>query len=253
MITLLKCELKKTRHRYIFLTAIIITIVEMCWAFYGEYTEESLKFGWMMFLYQFPLINAIFLPLLSIVVSSRISDIEHKGEMFKQLCCITPKGKLYDAKFIYGLSIVLLCVIISWMVTIVFGTVKGFAGEVPIKLYLLYLLFTIMPTIAIYIFQHTLSILFKNQAITFFAGIIGEFCGIFSMFLSQIPLLRKSILWGYYGVLQFVGMFGWSKDTRMSNVYFDIFNIDWLFFGILIVASIVMYIVGRKLFCEREV
>lgn len=253
MITLLQCEFKKTRRRYIFLTALIITALELFWAFYGNYDADSLKNGWMLLLYQFPLTNAIFLPLLSIVVSSRLSDTEHKGEMFKQLCCITKKGKLYDAKFLYGFSMVLLCIMISWGVTMIFGMAKGFAGAVPLRLYLLYLLFTIVPTIAIYIFQYTLSIIFKNQAITFFAGIIGEFCGIFSMFISQIPFLRKALIWGHYGVLQFVGMYGWNKDTRMKNVYFEVYNIDWLFFGIMIVVSIVMYMVGRKLFCEREV
>lgn len=253
MISLLKCEFMKTRRRYIFLTAHGITAVWMCWALYGHYTSEVIKNGWMMFLYQFPLINAIFIPILSIVVSSRICDIEHKSMMFKYILTIKEKGKIYDAKFVYGLGIVLSCVMLSWIVTIVFGKIIGFYGSVPMRLYLLYLLFTIIPAIAVHVFQHMLAILFKNQAVAFFSGIIGEFGGIFSMFLPQIPLLRKMLIWGYFGVLQFVGMFGWSKEEQMSNVYFAVIDIDWIFFEVLITVSIVMYIIGRKLFCEREV
>lgn len=253
MIKLLQCEYRKTRRQYIFLASLAITAVQLCWALYNTYNDFTLKWGWIMFLYRFPLINTIFMPFLSIIVSSRLADIEHKGNMHKLLEAVTDKGKIYDAKFIYGISIVLICNLLNWSVTILFGYIKGFHGDVPIKLYLLYLLFTITPTTVIYIFQHILSLIFKNQAITFFAGIIGTFCGLFSMFLPPIPFMRQILLWGYYGVLQFVGMFGWTKETRMANVYFEVVEINWVFFGVLIGAGIVMYIIGRYIFCRKEV
>jgi len=253
MIKLLQCEYRKTRGKYIFFTALSITLIQLCWALYGNYTEFTIKNGWLMFLYRFPLVNAIFMPLLSIIVSSRLCDIEHKGSMFIKLLVIVEKGKIYDAKLICGFLIVLFCNILSWCVTIIFGYIKGFDGDVPIMLYLLYLLFTVVPTLTIYVFHHIISLLFKNQAITFFAGIIGTFCGLFSMFFPQFPIIRKLLIWGYYGVLQFVGMFGWTKEERYLNVRFEVMNIDWLFFVILIIICVVMYIIGKKLFCKREV
>lgn len=253
MITLLKCECKKTKGKYLLLSALAITAIELCWALYGKYNTFALKWGWMMLLYQLPLVNAIFMPLLSIIISSRLADIEHKGVTLKQLAVITDKGNIYDAKFVYGLFLVLLCNLLSWSAIIIFGYVKGFSGTVPLKLYALYLLFTITPTTVIYVFQHILSLLVKNQAVTFFAGIIGTFFGLFAMFLPQFPLLRRLLPWGYYGTLQFVGMFGWTKETRMKNVSFEVMRIDWLSFGILIAAGIALYIVGRKLFCRKEV
>lgn len=253
MIKLLQCEFRKTRGKYIFLTALVLTAIQIGWALYGKYTDQTLNWGWMMFLYQLPLINAIFMPLLAIVVSARLADLEHKGNTLKQLAVITDKGRIYDAKFLYGFFIVALCILLNWIITIIFGYVIGFNGDVPIRLYLLYLLFTITPTMAIYIFQHTLSLLFKNQAVSFFAGIIGTFGGVFAMFLPQLPFLRKILLWGYYGVLQFVGMFGWTKETRMTYVHFDVMEIDALFFVILIGVSVMMYIIGRSLFIRKEV
>lgn len=253
MIKLLGCELKKTRGRYIFVTAFAITAVQLVWALHGNYDEFLVKNGWMMFLYQLPLVNAIFLPLLSIIISSRVCDIEHKGGMIKQLAVIVDKGKIYDAKLIYGLSIVLLCNLVSWTGTIIGGYVIGFHKDVPINLYLIYLMFTAVPTIAVYIFQHTLALTFKNQAVTFFGGIIGTFTGLFSMFLPQLPWLRKSIIWGYYGTLQFVGMFGWTKEDRYASAYFEVMGFDWVFFAVLIAVCIVMYIAGRNLFCRKEI
>lgn len=257
MIKLLKCEYKKTRRRYVFLTALAMTVIAGVWAFYGKYSGESGNFimenGYMMFLYQLPLINSIFFPLMSVIIASRLCDIEHKGANFKQICTLTDRGKIFDAKLIYGLAILMICVLLFWAATLIVGKAIGFRDEISIKLYLMYLLFTLAPTAAIYIFQHGLSMIFKNQAIPFFIGILGEFAGLFSMFLPQLPWFRKSILWGYYGALQFVGMFGWTKETRYSTAYFEIMGFDWTAFITIIVAAIAMYVIGRKIFCKKEI
>lgn len=249
MKTLLYCERFKTKRRFVLLTALAITAAELFWVMYGNYSQDALSKGWMMFLYQLPLINAMFLPLLSVVVASRLCDIEHKGGALRQLCCTVPRGRLYDAKLAYGLGIVLVCIAAQFAAVYLFGKLRGFGGDFPLGLYLLYLLFTVLPAVAVYIFQHTLSLLFKNQAVPFFAGIIGEFCGVFSMFLPQLPWLRKSLLWGYFGVLQFVGG-DYDKATRTSSFY--VMDIDWTFFAVLAAGTVLLYLAGKKLFCEKE-
>ncbi len=254
MIKLLQCEYRKTRGRYLLVTALAITAVQLCLILCGKYDDPFiLQNGWMMFLYQLPMTNAIFLPILSTIISSRLCDIEHKGVMFKQLSVAIEKKELYHAKLLYGLGITLLCILLSWSTIIVLGYCLGFEGNVPWGLYFLYLLFTVVPTVAIYIFQHSLAILLTNQAIPFFAGIFGTFLGLFSMFLPNVPFLRRSLIWGYYGVLQFVGLFGWTSETRYANAYFEVLEIDWLFFGVLILASIGLYYLGRTIFCRKEV
>ena len=252
MRTLIKCELLKTRRRYVLLTALALSAAMLGWTFHGKYTEDMIRWGWMAFLYQLPLANAIFLPLLAMVVSSRLCDIEHKGVMLKSLVPVADKGKIFDAKLIYGMAIMLLCVILCWVITILWGRYKGFGGALPVKLYLLYLLFTVIPTVELYIFQHILSLCFKNQAVAFFTGIIGSFCGLFSMFLPQFPWLRKLLFWGHYGALQFVGLFGWTQETKYSNAYYAVMEIDWVFFGAATVACIVLYIIGRAIFVREE-
>lgn len=257
MIRLLRCEFYKTRRRYILLTSLAITAIGLLWATYGDYDGPSgafmLENGWMNFLYQLPLLHAIFFSLLSIVIASRLADIEHKGAALKQLAAIEDKGRLYDAKLLYGFGIVLLSVLLDWCAVIIFGSVMGFGSPLPLGLYLLFLLFTVVPTAVIYIIQHTLSLVFKNQVIAFFAGIIGTFAGLFSMFLPQLPWLRRCLPWGAYGALQFVGLYGWTKETRYADAYFALMDIDWVFFAALVIAAAVLYVIGRKLFCEREV
>lgn len=253
MIRLLKCEFLKTRRRYIFITSLILTALAIAWSLYGNYGADQIRLGWRMFLYQLPLVNSIFLPFMATIIASRLCGIEHRGVMLKQLCAAEKRGKIYDAKLFFGLAIMIVCVLIMWCATVLFGMYKGFEGECPFNLYLLYLLFTIVPTIAIYIFQHTLSLVFKNQAVSFFTGIIGEFAGLFSMFLPQLPWLRCSLLWGHYGALQFMGMFGWEKETRYANVHFDIIPIDLTFFAALIAVIFIMYFIGRHWFIKKEI
>lgn len=257
MIRLFKCEYYKTRRRHLLLTALVITAMGLAWALHGDYSGEGggfmLEHGWMNFLYQLPLLNAIFFPLLSIVVASRLADVEHKGAALKQLCAVADKGRLYDAKLLYGLGMVLLSIFINWAALIVFGKIVGFGGELPLGLYLLFLLFTIVPTAAVYVFQHTLSLIYKNQAVSFFAGVIGTFAGLFSMFLPQIPALRRCLPWGYYGALQFVGLFGWNAQTRYTNAYFEVMEIDWMFFGVLAAITAALYLGGKWIFCRKEV
>lgn len=247
---LLNCEFLKTRKRYVLITTVLITLFELCWIFYGKYSDDNIRKGWMLLLYQLPLINAIFMPLLSIIVASRLSDIEHKGYMLKQLCCITPKGRLYDAKLVYGLGMVLASLVLQFAGVYIGGKYLGFGGTFPLDLYVLYWIFTICASFAIYIFQHTLSLLFKNQTVPFFVGVIGQFFGLFSMFLPQLPWLRYSLLWGYFGVLQFVGG-DWDRETRISTFY--TMEINWTLFAVLIAGMVVLYLVGKKLFVKKEV
>ena len=90
MIKLIKCEYMKTKRKHIFLTTFALLVLMGMWAFYGTSSKDMSDFirqnGYTMFLYQFPLVNAIFFPLLCTVIASRLCDIEHKGGNFKLLC-----------------------------------------------------------------------------------------------------------------------------------------------------------------------
>ena len=92
MIKLLKCEFMKTRRRYVFVTALVVTAAMLLWIYPRNHSEDLLRLGWMANLYELPLINSIFMPLLSIIVSSRLCDIEHKGAMLKQLAVTKKRG-----------------------------------------------------------------------------------------------------------------------------------------------------------------
>ena len=78
MIKLLKCELLKMRHRYVFLSALAIVAAGLVFSLYGNYrgtiADFIMKNGWVMMLYQLPLANGIFFPIMATVVASRLAD-----------------------------------------------------------------------------------------------------------------------------------------------------------------------------------
>lgn len=252
MITLIKCEFMKTRHRPVFITALAFTLIGVFAGIKGDYSKV-LHLGWRMWLYQMPLINALFLPFLANMVAAMLWGIEHKGAMLKQLCTATRRGSLYDAKLLFGLGIMVFCVLSAWGITLAYGCYAGFTGGCPIYLYLLYLLFTLVPTVAIYIFQHSLALLVKNPAMPFFTGMLGQFIGVFAMFLPSLPWLRRLLPWGYYGALQFVGMFGWTKEYRYERVHFDLLPIDTKALAFIVAMALIMYLTGKYLFIKKEV
>lgn len=245
------------RHRYVFLTSLAIVAAGLVFSLYGNYSGTNADFimknGWVMMLYQLPLANGIFFPIMATVVASRLADTEHKASAFKHLFTLEKRGRIYDAKLIIGLSLMLICVLIYWAVVLIFGKFIGFESAPPMMLYLRYLGCTALSTAVIYIFQHGLSMLFKNQAVSFFTGVIGTFAGLFSMFLPQLPLLRQLLPWGFYGAMQFVGLFGWTKETRYADAYFEIMPVEPYVYIIAAVYAILFYAVGKYLFCRKEI
>lgn len=249
MIKLLRCEFQKSRRRFIALSAIGIIMVQVMWLFYALKGSQNTN-SWLILLYQLPIMNTIFLPLVAIVISSRICDLEHKGGMFKKLGTMMDRAVLFDCKLLYGVVVLESCILFQWLTIIGIGSWKGF-GDFPIKLYLLYLMFTSAAVIVIYILHHCLSILFKNQTISFLVGITGGFIGLFSLFFKQ-TVIQRILLWSYFGIFQLVGLFGWDKEMRMANAHFETLPIDWFSFGILLGMGTIIYWVGKRLFCKEE-
>lgn len=250
MIALWKAEYQKTRRRYLLLFVFGMSAIALLWALHGELSEDAVAKGWYMLLYQMPLINVLMLPMLSMLISSRLGDLEHKNVMLKQLCCITERGKLYDAKLLYGLGLMLAGILIQWIGIIVDGFFRHhFGGDFLLREYLLLLLFTIAPTFAVYVLEHTIAMCCKKPAVPYTVGIIGEFVGLLSMFLPY-RILYYGTPWGYYGALMFVGA-EYDRETRISTYFFR--EINWGGFAAIVIITIVIYIAGKSVFVRREI
>ena len=75
---------------------------------------------------------------------------------------------------------------------------------------------------------------------------------VFQVLFCEIQPLPLNVLWGYYGALQFVGLFGWDKETRYDHAYFAVLPLDWTAFALLIGLMILTYVIGKYIFSRKE-
>jgi hypothetical protein len=249
MMQALAMEFYKTRRRGVWLIIAALIGVQLVWALWSLKNMNALKLqqGWMYILYQFPLLNSVMMPVAAAVVASRLSDVEHKGQTFRLLETVMPAGRLFTAKFLCGAVFLLAAVALQVAVMVIAGHVKGFAGGAPVLMLAYYFLFTAGVSLTILLLQQILSLLFVNQMVPLSVGLIGGFIGFFLLYFPQN--LGKFILWGYYGVLMFVGM-DWDPATRISSFYWV--PVDWTGFLALAVMFCVLYAAGRTLFVRKE-
>ena len=256
MITLLKAEHMKARRRYIGLSALAITLFGLVFALYGSYEGDAALFfrqnGYRLYLYQLPIVYSIFLPVMCMVVASRLADLEHKGQEMKMLRCMSRSGAIFDAKLIYGLAIVSACTILFWAIVPVWAKLfQGVEGPLPWREGLCQLCFVLICTAVVYTLQHSISLLVKNQAVALGIGSLGCFYGLFALYI-QSAALRRILPWGYYAALAFMGLFGWSKETRYSEAWLENMGYDYLSLVLLLVMGLAIYLLGRSLFMRRE-
>lgn len=249
MIKALTVEFRKIRRRRVWAIVAALIFVQMLWSLRGiqRMDAHDLFQGWLFFLYQLPLLNSIIMPVIAAVVASRLCDIEHKGQTLKLLNTVMPARRLFNAKFLCGALHMLATVLLQLLVIVAVGKVAGFEGNPPYDKLLYYLLFTTSVNLTILLLQQVLSLMFKNQMIPLTVGIMGSFAGLFIMFFPQS--LERFLLWGYYGVLMFVGM-DWDRAARITEFHYV--PVDWGGFIALTIMFFGIYIIGRTLFVRKE-
>lgn len=245
----LAMEFRKIKRRKLWLTVAVMLGAQCLWGFWSFRNMDSQRLaqGFRLYLYHFPLLNAIMMPVIIAVVASRLCDVEHKGQSLKLLQTVMPAGRLFDAKFLCGALHVTAAAVAQVIMMIVIGRIKGFLEPIPIDRFFFYLIFTTAVNLTILVLQQVLSLLFVNQLVPLAVGLIGSFAGLFSMFFPQG--FQKLILWGYYGVLMQVGM-NWDKNTRIMDLYYVPF--DWTGFLLLGILFLVIYGAGRRIFAGKE-
>ena len=100
----LSVEWRKTRHRRLWLPVAALVAMQglwLAWAVRGMDAAEAAQ-GYLGCLYQLPMMNAIVMPVAAAVLVSRLCDMEHRGDTFKQLFTMQPAHGLFDAKLVLG-------------------------------------------------------------------------------------------------------------------------------------------------------
>ena len=243
-------ELKKIRRRHIgilFTATWVIVLIWMLWPINDSDFIYNQEYEYLLL--SFPLINAVFLPTILAAAASRLCDIELKGNTLKMLCTMEPRQSIFHTKLLVGTIYIFLFSLAQTALIPLLGAYLSARQEIPIARICLFGLSTFGVSLILFLIQQSVSLLSSNQLFPLFLGVGGSFVGIFTWFFPQLPL-RYMLPWGYYCVVLTVGMY---YDTATRDVTYYATPFPTKFFLGFMAFGILVYVVGKKLFMNREI
>lgn len=251
MITALRAELKKIKGRFLWALPIGVAGMEFLWMMSNSYLSrpEASAEGYFTLLYQLPLLNTIFLPLILAVMASRICDAENKGNTYKLLCTMQEKKRIFNAKLLLGGIYILFLTLLEGANVLLIGRLLHFTQPLPLKHLLSFLAVLFVVSLALYLMQQVLSMLITSQLMPLFIGLLGSMAGIFSAFFP-VGGLANVLPWGYYMVGMTLSSW-YDESARAMYLYESPFRWGW--FSVFLIAAAALYIVGKHLFMKKEV
>lgn len=191
-------------------------------------------------------LNAIFFPILIAVIISRLCEIEHKDNFWKNLFCVgISKKRIYLNKFIISCILIFLC-IIGEFITI---SIYSFFTKIKFSLLLLMIfsLCTLMVSVPIISLQLLISSFYKNQTYAITLGLAGSFIGFTAGLFPEG--IRRILLWSYYWDLSPISFV--FKENKVSGISYQEISIIPVI--IIFIIGIFIYILGKSVFCKKEI
>lgn len=247
---IISVEFKKAHHMKMYLMPVIFFLILFAVflnVYHGGTSEQKLN-GYADLFYELPLFNCILMPVLLAMLSSRLCDMEIKGQTFKLLYTLEEKKSFYDAKYLHEALYLLIFGLEEGLLFPVIGKTCGFTGELPIGLVCRHIGVTLAAGAVVLTLSHVLSLLSENQILPLVVGILGSFLGLFSMFFPTA--VARCILWGYFGAFPIYGM-NYDTATRSCSYYRVAFSSGFFIFFVLF--GIAFYMLCRHIFLKKEV
>ena len=225
-------------------------LVQLLWGLWAlsNPTDRELESGWLSLMYFLSLLDGIMVPTMMSVLASRLADIEHKGNTYKQLETLRNAGSLYHAKAVCGCIIIAVMFAVQFAFFIALGFHFGYAGNPDVKYYLLSYVLKLASNISLFLLQLALSMLFANQMIPLVAGLGGSMAALLLMFITTYSFLP----WGGNLSAALV-MSEWNEVSKITTYYYRTFSPAEIAAVVCIfVWIIIFYVAGRVLFTHRE-
>lgn len=250
MITL-KTEFQKIKRRKIGLTMLALMGMQFVWILWATKNpnEKELAQGWINLLHTLPLLNVIMMPTIMSVLASRLSDLEHKGNTYKQLRTLRRAGILFDAKVLCGFLFTVVMSAIQLLFLLALGYSYHYTGNPDMYYYMLTFILEFACCFALYLLQLDLSLLFFNQMIPLVAGLCGSLLGLILMYVKMYSFLP----WGGFLSCALVGM-DWNAETKVVTYFYREHSaIELCAIGMVFVWIAIFYATGRIAFTRREI
>ena len=212
-------ELKKARHRHDLLLCLLVPVLMIIWVGgLSPSSPEELANGYSALFYSVPVINTIILPVMMSLLSSRLWDMEVKGNTTKLLYTLQSRRNLFMGKALFGILEILLITTLEMGSVVFLGKIHGYT-------------------------EFLLILISGNPVLALCVGIVGALVGLFSAFMPQI--VSYFVPWGYFVPLGAYEVANWDKITHMVTYGTRPFNWGLLIFTV-VLGAVLFYVAWRK-------
>lgn len=181
----------------------------------------------------------LFLPLISGVLASMICRYEHQAGGWKQLLALpVTRGKVFIAKYVLLMLLVLVIQLLYLCVIYTVGKVKGFTDPFPLDIVWKSILGGWVATFPLVALQLWMSILFKSFAAPFAVNVIFT--------LPAILAVNSERVGPYYPWAQPFSMMYIGGNTG------DLFFVPWDQLLLVVGGSFVLFFLGGYFYFQRK-
>ncbi|QXE01004.1 ABC transporter permease [Terribacillus sp. DMT04] len=181
----------------------------------------------------------LFLPLITGVLASSICRYEHQTGGWKQLLTLpVTRGKLFIAKYILLMLLVLAMQLLLLATLYIIGAIKGFTTPFPLEVFWKSILGGWVATFPLVALQLWMSILFKSFAAPLTVNVIFT--------LPSVLIINSERYGPYYPWAQPFSMMYIGEHT--NNIFF----IPWEQVVFIVGGSFVLFFAGGYLYFQRK-
>lgn len=243
-------EFKKARHqKTIFIPLCFLAVLFLMSAFsYRDASDLEKAQGYASMFYQLPLYNCILMPIMLAILSSRLCDMEIKGQTLKLLYTLQEKKSFYDWKYLHEAFYLLIFACGEGLLFPLCKKLFGFTQSISAGLIFRHVAITFVVGAVVLTLQHVLSLRSQNQILPLIMGLFGSFLGLFSLFFPAA--FARLVLWGYFGAFPIYGM-EYDAVARLCTYYEVPFSTG--LFVAFTLFGVAFYFICRHLFLKKEV
>ena len=237
-------ELKKARHRHDLLLCLLVPVLMIIWVGgLSPSSPEELANGYSALFYSVPVINTIILPVMMSLLSSRLWDMEVKGNTTKLLYTLQSRRNLFMGKALFGILEILLITTLEMGSVVFLGKIHGYTEVFPVDQFLYMTVCILAGNLMLFFLEFLLILISGNPVLALCVGIVGALVGLFSAFMPQI--VSYFVPWGYFVPLGAYEVANWDKITHMVTYGTRPFNWGLLIFTV-VLGAVLFYVAWRK-------
>ena len=193
-------EFAKLRRKRVALVVFALVAAVLAWLYADAHGEGMASpRGWHSLFFAAPIMNSVFLSLLASVVASRVADVDHEANAWKQLLCLQRTEGLLAAKLVCAMLVMTFAVALELAGIAAIGRMWQFSDLPAQGSWVSLALSQLVSSFCMVSIVGAIAITWENQFVAIACGLTLSLAGLFSSFLPTA--LQRLIPSGYFTLL----------------------------------------------------